>query len=68
MKCNHTLVEEMEWKYPNFWERLVGKKKKRISAGDGYMVCTKCGTRVLKIGGMVFSSESGSPTVVKGGL
>ena len=67
-KCKHNLKQEMELRYPNFWGRLVGEKEKVVPIGKGYLVCTKCGTRVLSVGGMMFSSEAGSPTHVKSGI
>ncbi len=66
-KCKHNLVQEMEWIIPNFWRQFVGEKKRQVPAGDGYLVCTKCGARVLDCGeGMMFSSEAGAPSTVKG--
>ena len=67
-KCKHNLVQEMEWRHPNFWGQLVGEKSKKVPTGDGYLVCTKCGARVLSVGGMAFSSEAGTPGTIKAGV
>ena len=50
-ECKHDWKKEMVVKRPNWLFRLFGAKKKKVWAGEGYLVCSKCGARGLYLGG-----------------